>query len=76
MRRAVAWLALAALGPLVLGALLPAASRAGLFFLGFLSFTFPLLARPVSAFDTLGLALPPDGRRPGVGTVLIWEARF
>ncbi len=70
-RRAVGWLALAALGPPVVGTLLPAASRAGLLLFALLVFAVPLLARPLSAFDTLGLALPPDGRRPTAVVVVV-----
>ena len=68
-RRAITWLALAVFGPILSGALVPATSRAGLFLVAMVFLTIVLLARPLSAFDTLRVT--PGTRRPGVLAVVV-----
>ncbi len=62
-RRGAGWLALA-VGMPVVGAVLPAASRAGLFGLAFALFALVALARPLSAIDAVRIAPRADGHRP------------
>jgi signal peptidase I len=71
VRRAVAWMIVVALLPLAAGAWLRAATRDGLFVLGFTLFIATGLARVVSALDTQWIAIPV-ARGPGARRFPAW----
>jgi len=67
-RRALGWLAFGVLGAPIIASVVPAASRAGLFFVVFVPLVVTMLARPLSAVDAIAIESNPE-RSPG-GLVL------